>query len=64
MKQIISPIYVALVVVVILGLAGLIYWRVEQKATALPPGDTGGMPPQVSEELRRKLGGVQPPAAR
>lgn len=65
MKQKISPVYAVIAIVVILGVAGLAYWRFE-KVTGAPTADPAGsgMPPQVTEELQRKLGGVQPSAAR
>lgn len=47
-------------VVVIAGVAFAI-WRSENSGPGPKDPSMSGMPPQVGEELKRRMGGVQPP---
>jgi len=60
MKKQVNPLVAVGAVLVLLGIAAFAFWRHENSAPpANAPGATA-MPPQVTEELQRRMGGVQP----
>jgi hypothetical protein len=62
MKKQVNPLAAVAAVLVLLGIAAFAFWRHENSAP-LPPTAPGAsaMPPQVTEELQKRMGGVQPP---
>jgi hypothetical protein len=64
MKKDVPPAVAIAIVVVIVAVAGLLFLRAGKRAAPVGPaasGSGGGMPPQVSAELQKRMGGVQPP---
>jgi uncharacterized membrane protein len=58
MKKQVSPVVAIAALVVFLGIAAFVYVRSDRRAPAAAgPGasGTGGMPPQVSAEIKRRL---------
>ena len=62
MKKQVSPLLIVAAAVVIIGIAAFAIWRSENSGP--PPGDASmsAMPPQVGEEIKRRMSTVQPPA--
>jgi hypothetical protein len=61
MKKKVSPLVAVAAAVLVMALAAFAFWRSENSGPR--PGDPSlsAMPPQVGEELKKRMGGVQPP---
>jgi FtsZ-interacting cell division protein ZipA len=61
-KKEVSPLLIVAAAVVIIGIVIFAIWRSENGGP--PPNDANmsAMPPQVSEEIKRRMSTAQPPA--
>ncbi len=61
MKKTISPIAAILAIIAILGIAALAFWRSGAGEIKKDDPSQDMMPPQVTKEIQRRMGGMQPP---
>ncbi len=61
MKKEVSPLVAIAALVVFLGVAAFVYLRAERRTAPPVAGNSGGggMPPQVSAEIKRRLDSVK-----